>query len=532
MRTKTGCATCRARRKKCDEGYPSCKQCIRLNLVCEGYGNKWKFCSPDESSLITKKNRKNSKAGSSAGHKSLVRYVSENSQSHEVHTQDSGTNISSICLPPSLPSETYQFSHSRIEELTGDSAEEVSHTIQDTQDVAQHLQESYPISPPLGLEPVRLQSFEMDLLKYHVNKIAVVSVVNDNALNPLRTLLIPVAMSSACVRKALCAVVAKHISFSQPEYERLALRYYSESLNSLSKEIVVKNDEIAILATAMLCTFEIFDSGVNVWLVHIRGLGALLQNYQNRMHRNYEHNSPSFNFCLNFLFVNDVIACITIPDHVPCIDLYRWNKNSLGSSSKYDYYVGKSKEVLFLLTEMALIRQKAQSDDTYNNSSSFIDDIKVLEQRLLELDFNQLTSTYPDETDGDTSSLTLLAETYRYATLVYLYKYAATSGKKIFEEGSDVEIEYALQCVRYIARIPENACCESTLVFPLFVAGCVLKDNDTWKSYIIQRFDKIDKNWKIGNCAKAIFAMNLVWQSGGSDWIPVLKNLNWQIVLT
>lgn len=34
MRTRTGCGSCRARRKKCDEGKPSCQACVRLNLKC------------------------------------------------------------------------------------------------------------------------------------------------------------------------------------------------------------------------------------------------------------------------------------------------------------------------------------------------------------------------------------------------------------------------------------------------------------------------------------------------------------------
>ncbi len=36
-RKKTGCWTCRLRRKKCSEEKPSCRECIRLGLKCEGY---------------------------------------------------------------------------------------------------------------------------------------------------------------------------------------------------------------------------------------------------------------------------------------------------------------------------------------------------------------------------------------------------------------------------------------------------------------------------------------------------------------
>ncbi|KAI9847143.1 MAG: Maltose acetyltransferase [Thelocarpon superellum] len=39
-RTKTGCMTCRRRKKKCDEQKPECNNCIRGGFVCEGYSNR------------------------------------------------------------------------------------------------------------------------------------------------------------------------------------------------------------------------------------------------------------------------------------------------------------------------------------------------------------------------------------------------------------------------------------------------------------------------------------------------------------
>ncbi|PNS13987.1 hypothetical protein CAC42_6500 [Sphaceloma murrayae] len=39
-RTKTGCHTCRRRKKKCDEGKPVCLNCSKGSFHCEGYGEK------------------------------------------------------------------------------------------------------------------------------------------------------------------------------------------------------------------------------------------------------------------------------------------------------------------------------------------------------------------------------------------------------------------------------------------------------------------------------------------------------------
>ncbi|KAH7061340.1 hypothetical protein B0J12DRAFT_647529 [Macrophomina phaseolina] len=45
-RTKTGCQTCRRRKKKCDEAKPECNNCTRGGFVCEGYLSKMTWPKP------------------------------------------------------------------------------------------------------------------------------------------------------------------------------------------------------------------------------------------------------------------------------------------------------------------------------------------------------------------------------------------------------------------------------------------------------------------------------------------------------
>ena len=42
-RSRTGCWTCRARRKKCDESRPECTQCVNKGIKCGGYGARLKW---------------------------------------------------------------------------------------------------------------------------------------------------------------------------------------------------------------------------------------------------------------------------------------------------------------------------------------------------------------------------------------------------------------------------------------------------------------------------------------------------------
>lgn len=46
-KTFTGCWTCRARKIKCDEGRPHCKQCRDKCINCEGYGTRLQWLAPE-----------------------------------------------------------------------------------------------------------------------------------------------------------------------------------------------------------------------------------------------------------------------------------------------------------------------------------------------------------------------------------------------------------------------------------------------------------------------------------------------------
>ena len=45
-RTKTGCLTCRSRKKKCDESKPACDNCVRGGFHCAGYATKPTYSKP------------------------------------------------------------------------------------------------------------------------------------------------------------------------------------------------------------------------------------------------------------------------------------------------------------------------------------------------------------------------------------------------------------------------------------------------------------------------------------------------------
>ena len=57
-RPSTGCALCRARRKKCNETRPECQNCIRAGQACAGYRDKIDTMFKDETASIVFKARR------------------------------------------------------------------------------------------------------------------------------------------------------------------------------------------------------------------------------------------------------------------------------------------------------------------------------------------------------------------------------------------------------------------------------------------------------------------------------------------
>lgn len=56
-RSKTGCATCRRRKKRCDERKPGCLACEKNNVVCEGYEPKQQWRGGKEKTVAIRANQ-------------------------------------------------------------------------------------------------------------------------------------------------------------------------------------------------------------------------------------------------------------------------------------------------------------------------------------------------------------------------------------------------------------------------------------------------------------------------------------------
>ncbi|GIK04193.1 hypothetical protein Aspvir_008271 [Aspergillus viridinutans] len=274
--TRSGCLTCKRRRKRCDEAKPGCQNCARLGLSCEGYGSIWaKPLDPGAQvfrQVEPPKRRKISRSESAS--------VCSDGSSQGVPSPDL-TSFTSISLNTSCSSmskynadETCWLEFGRrIADNESDTEKSVS---------TAHNDKSGVIIEPFGYIS-HLTALETLYLQYYVEKGSKLLANLENEENPLRSLLVPRAHSSPVLMNALCALSAIHLAnrTSDSVYAQTAAAdYYIQTMRgirtALTERPADKFPEDALLSVALLCKFEIVRGSVRQWTVHLNALGKLL----------------------------------------------------------------------------------------------------------------------------------------------------------------------------------------------------------------------------------------------------------------
>lgn len=123
--------------------------------------------------------------------------------------------------------------------------------------------------------------------------------------------------------------------------------------------------------------------------------------------------------------------------------------------------------------------------------------------------------------------LIALAEAYRLAALIQLYRSSPTHSMLI--------PNYAMRTMDFVARIPPGSPAESSLLYPIFLAGAELED-DAAIEQCFKRLEDIYKRNRYDNVASVQKVLKEVWRTklaGGQrrDWEDILKEWKWSFTL-
>ncbi|KAL2858716.1 fungal-specific transcription factor domain-containing protein [Aspergillus pseudodeflectus] len=486
--TRSGCLTCKRRRKRCDEAKPSCQSCMRLGLACEGYGSMWATPFSPTACVFKQTKPAKKRRPSRSSTPSFSSTESPGQTSPGCFSAGSPAAEQTPITPASPPSDQ----DSPREPIDcGQEPNQSNHLV---------------IAPPSPSRLIsHLSNSNTHYLQYHLEYGSRLLANLETDENPLRLLLIPRALSSPLLMNALCALSATHFANRAHDSwsaEQEGANYYIDTMRglrtALAKGPSVQDD--AILAVALLCKYEITRGSVKQWAVHLEALDSLVLSRG------------------GFGHLDDDTA-----DFVQGL--------SHSGTRKLDIYIGYTEELIKICARIADLALLA------TDPLALKSEIKTIDTLLRTWTSTKTTYIIPKGiTKSAIARLRMVADSFRDAAYIYLYS-AIERLPSSLQPGKTLDISRSKPAAiqKLLQRIKDNPidnnCEYSALTFPLFIAGCEAT-SQTDRDLVLQSLITVEVNFGIGNVKRAKELLGVLWRSDGkTHWMDVLEGLGWDLIL-
>ncbi|KAL3478227.1 fungal-specific transcription factor domain-containing protein [Aspergillus californicus] len=514
--TRSGCLTCKRRRKRCDEAKPSCHGCTRLGLTCEGYGSMWAASLGPTANVFKIEEPKRRGL-------SLSPTPSINSPSSSV-----GQASSCSALSP-CSAQSFVTSSPTIEQDNIGGPNALDSTAKN----------QLVVVPSPSRLISHLSNLDTHYLQYHMEKGSKLLANLEIDENPLRSLIIPRALSSPVLMNALCALSAIHFSNRAQNgwsAENEGASYYINSMRelrtSLTNSHVRPFPDDSILAVALLCKYEIVRGSVKQWAVHLDALETLVISRGGLTHLHQE--TAEFIQGL-FIYANNV-ARITNRRTIKPIPGFDNVTNP-----KLDIYIGYTEELIKICARIADLPLLS------SNPVALALEVNTIDTLLTTWTSNKTTYIIPKGiTPSTLSRLRIVADCFRDAAYIYLHStldqiiptIPTSPSASTIQSNQSPPKQSAITTLlnRMKAHPIDNNCEFSALTFPLFIAGCetVLEED---REFVLQTLSTLEVNFGIGNVKRVKELLRILWSDdacekvGRTHWVDVLDGLGWDLIL-
>ncbi|KAJ5658314.1 uncharacterized protein N7484_001963 [Penicillium longicatenatum] len=553
--TRSGCLTCKKRRKGCDKAKPSCNNCIKQGRICEGYGSVWaeplgpsaQVFKPIESFDSTNPPKSRPKNASST---SLLVSPSLSPLSDARLDAQSSVSISPSASIPSSP---------RHWSCASDAPQKYDQNEQTTEE-AVNSRESLAVVPRPRNYISHLSDHESHYLQYHVQQGSRLLANLESDDNPLRSLLIPRAMSSPLLMRAVCAVSALHLANRSQCFsaQTASATFYGRTLNGIRSVLVESSPEAlsdnAMLAVGLLCKYEIVRGSVKQWVVHLNALQRLIAT-RGGLH-SMDPDAAHFLRGL-YLYAYNMARIsnrkrITAAEPCPA-------DTDLGAP-RLDIYIGYTEEILKLCARIAELPSLA------GDLVSLRLAIASINGSLLTWSHTSIPYIIPQGLKpASLTRLQLVAECFRDAGFIYLHSILEHMSLRSIEKRASANLYYTEwapliftpksvavhRCLARVETFPLDDHCEySALTFPLFIAGAE-SDVLAHRRLVVQSLAKLQNNFGIGNVKRAEEVLGILWarkdanalddiilgepninmNAQSAHWLDILEELQWELIL-
>ncbi|BCR87643.1 Zn(II)2Cys6 transcription factor [Aspergillus chevalieri] len=501
--SRSGCLTCKKRRKRCDEAKPSCHNCTRLGKTCEGYGSMWAEPLDPFAQVFQPEGQKRRKISSSSP------------------CSSDGFSEGSLALSTISPAP--------VDFDDGLSID--SYSKSEVNDQSEYTIPYASLQPSLYL--THLTPLETHYLQYHIEQGSKLLVNLETTENPLRSLIIPRALSSPLLMKAMCALSAMH--FSNRSFDSFgvsidaqtaATKYYIQTMKGIRMALAEDSgggvsDEV-VLAVGLLCKYEIVRGSVRQWAVHLGALQRLV--ISRGGYASLDRDTAEF-LCGFFTYAHHV-AKLTNRRHItgvmPEVDSVRIRK--------LDIYIGYTEDILKLCART--------SDLPSLDPLSLQTEVNDIDTSLQTWSPTTPTNQYiipQGMTPSVLLRLQMVAECFRDAAYIYLHSILERipSCQPSLYPISTSKQEALQRCLSRIEtfHLDPEYCEYSALTFPLFIAGCECQ-TIVERDIVMEALGALERNFGIGNVRRAKEILNVLWsENGEGHWLDTLERLKWDVIL-
>lgn len=532
--SRTGCITCKVRKKRCSEDKPVCNDCNRLGFSCIYLPKSTdrrvlqKFKEQIEKELFAQKNKK----------KFLTNPISSmmvrSSGLQEEHEEDS------VITP-------------RDNEADLDDEFFSAHLQTTMSPLSPYL--SQPLSDPVCMQ---LDSVGIHLYNYYRNHLANIISIAPTRQNYYLQVFLPMAHQHQGILSGLMAWSAHHLSITQDNedsldiqrdknYLGLANKYTLESLQRLRSETDNNNFLWSLAQVLILCAAEICQGDVTKWKVLLKYGADLIEKNVGKdiskilFSNNYNEVSKldiTTRYWLVANFIYHDIMCsqgtfFPMEQYKRVLNQQKRHQSDTESETDdaelgldvepyendeklyLDPLHGINRPILLLLGDITnLTRKMKEGPVSFNRDHpQFVEFMKIaidLQTRLHQIVPDVKDLKLYDEASTDYGLCLELFQLMQIAALIHLKTTCLKHSKH------SIEIQYLWTALSEKLDLTLGSKLEGSLCFPMFICGINTVDQ-VQRNIVEARFDDIMKRYKCYNFQRARTIMRKVWKQDLDD---------------
>lgn len=526
IRSRTGCFTCRRRKKKCNEEKPLCSGCRRNHLECTwppenttSQNRKTSTTAPAAGAVAKPRPRVVSFSDSKASAAGIRNQVNRHRSQSDSSTE-SGNDAVDADLPDASPVSP-AVSHADMHDYHPPHSHDQSQALTIATNLAFD-PSLLGLASPISLLPNHGVD-SSDLLSYYLTRTANSMGNGSTDVNPFIAKLVPLAFSNPLVLQLLLAQSASHRQSAEASAvgTEIAHHYYTDSLRMFRNvvgEYVSGKEENTLALTVgslILCLTEVARGDVHGTIFdHLRASESMLNLLFTRPKSEIPDDLPDF--LVEFAIHMTVTSMMSTdpkrapPELSPTIE-------GLARSLISKGYVGQLSgcwlELLLLIPQVFHLGHRMMAARVDGKLTPQPDDIITF--GLLQ---SQIMAFFPDPSVNPYSRLAGLV--FKQGVLLYLWSilgtpYQATSNTA----HTNLMASAVAETLSLLGQFPATLRINTSLCWPLAVVGCCTTDPEV-QQVLRERLQAMHGTIGLGNMRETLLLLEHIWAKAPEDVSP------------